>query len=90
MTTGHEEYIVQGRLHTFLVLVVAALGAGDKYVLLGIDTLAFASSSLFLSSALLRSEGKLTVTVTFSIRLRVGSSTACVVQISRRSLQDLF
>ena len=53
--------------------------------LLGIDTLAFASSSLFLSAAWLFSKGKSNLTITFSIGLCVGSLTACVVQISRRS-----
>ena len=90
MTTVHEEFIVQGRVHTFLDLLIAALGAGDKYFLLVIDTLAFASSSLFLSAAWLFSKGKSTVTVAFSIGLCVGSTTACVVQISRRSFERLI
>ena len=89
MTTGHEEYIVQGRVHTSLVLLVDALGTGDKYFLLGIDALTFPSSSLFLSAAWLFSKGKLTVTIAFSIGFLGGSTTACVVQISCRSLQDL-
>ena len=90
MTTGQETFIVQGRVHTFLVPLVAALGASDKDFLLRIDTLAFASSSLFLSVAWLLSKGKSNMTIAFSKALRVGSTTACVVQISRRPLQDLF
>ena len=74
----------------FSVLLVAALGAGDKYFLLGIDSLAFASSSLFLSAAWLFSKEKSIVTVTFSIGLHVGSTTVCVVLIRRRSLQDFI
>ena len=90
MTTGHEDFFSKEGFILFLVFLVAALGAGDKYFLLGIDTLALASSSLFLSTAWLFSKGKSIVRVAFSIGLRVGCTTACMVQISRRSLQDLF
>ena len=90
MTTSYEEFIVQGRVHTFFGPPRRCSRRWWQIFLLGIDSLAFASSSLFLSAAWLFSKEKSIVTVAFSIGLRVGSTTACVVQIRRRSLQDFI
>ena len=90
MTTSCEEFIVQGRIPTFFGPPRRCSQRWRQIFLLGIDSLAFASSSLFLSAAWLFSKEKSIVTVAFSIGLRVGSTTACVVQIRRRSLQDFI
>ena len=90
MTTSCKEFIVQGRVPTFSVLLVAALGAGDKYFCSG-STLLLLQAHL--SSSPLPgyfSKEKSIMTVAFSIGLRVGSTTACVVQIRRCSLQDFI
>ena len=82
--------MVQGRVPTFFGPPRRCSRRWRQIFLLGIDSLAFASSSLFLSAAWLFSKEKSIVTVAFSIGLRLGSTTACVVQIRRRSLQDFI
>ena len=90
MTTSFEEFIVQGRVPTFFGPPRRCSRRWWQIFFLGIDSLAFASSSLFLSAAWLFSKEKSIVTVAFSIGLRVGGTTACVVRIRRRTLQDFI
>ena len=90
MTTSHEEFIVQGRVHAFLVLLGAAFGTGVKHFFARDRLSRFRKLISFPLSCLAISKGKLIMTVAFSIGLHMGSTTTCVVQISRRSLQDFI